>query len=84
MFSTTIMASSTTIPTESTTASNVSKLIEKPNNCIRKIAPIREIGIVMIGTSTVRIRPIKQKMTTITMIKVSASVLTTSKIDSSL
>ena len=72
------------MPTDRTTARRVSRLIEKPNSCIRKTAPIIEIGMAMIGTSTVRMLPMNRKITTITMMRVSTRVLTTSKIDSSI
>ena len=84
MFSTTIIASSTTIPTESTMARSVSKLIVNPSNCMRKIAPINEMGIAMMGTSTVRIRPMNMKITNITMTRVSTRVEVTSLMASSI
>src|SRR5207248_2143851 len=48
------MASSTTNPTESTIASRVRRLRENPKSCIKNNAPMREIGIATIGTSTDR------------------------------
>ena len=62
-FSTTTMASSTTRPTESTIASRVSRLIVKPKTCMRKTAPMSEIGIATIGMMTERHEPRKRKMT---------------------
>ena len=72
------MASSTTSPTDSTIASSVSRLMVKPNTCIRNTAPISDRGIATTGMSTDRNEPRKRKMTTTTMSRVSISVLTTS------
>ena len=48
------MASSTTRPIASTSASKVSVLIEKPSAYIKAQAPINETGIVTSGTMAAR------------------------------
>ena len=50
----------------------------KPNTSIKKTAPISEIGIATTGISTERIEPRKRKITTMTISRVSLSVLNTS------
>ena len=57
------MASSTTRPTASTSASRVSVLIEKPNSHMKVKAPISETGMVTIGTSVARKLRRKTKIT---------------------
>ncbi len=84
MFSTITIASSTTRPTDSTIASSVSRLIVNPAASIRKTAPTSEIGIATIGMSTDRSDPRKRKITTMTMMSVSESVVSTSLIASSM
>ena len=54
MFSSMTIASSTTRPTASTSASRVSVLIEKPNTHISVKAPISETGMVTIGIRVAR------------------------------
>ena len=54
MFSVITMASSTTSPTESTTASIDSTLIENPATYIRKKVPISDTGITIHGISVTR------------------------------
>ncbi len=81
-FSTMTMASSTTSPTESTIANNVSRLMVKPASSIRNTAPISEIGIAITGISTERKEPRKRKMTTTTISSVSTKVWRTSLIAS--
>ena len=76
------IASSTTNPTESTIARSVSRLSVKPNACIKKSAPISEIGMATMGTITDRNDPRNKKMTTMTISKVSIKVFTTSWIAS--
>ena len=72
------MASSTTRPTESTTASSVSRFSEKPKLCIRNTPPMSESGIAASGISTDRSEPRNRKMTMLTMSSVSESVFRTS------
>ena len=72
------MASSTTRPTASTTASSVNRFSVKPKTCIKNTAPMSETGIATSGTNTVRSDPRNRKMTTMTMSTVSVSVRTTS------
>ena len=54
MFSAITIASSTTSPTESTTANIVSTLMEKPETYITKNAPTNDTGITTTGTSVTR------------------------------
>ena len=72
------IASSTTRPTDSTIASSVSKLIVNPATSMRNTAPTSEIGMATTGMSTERIEPRNRKITTITIRRVSVSVLSTS------
>ena len=81
-FSTMMMASSTTRPTESTIASRVSRLMVNPAIIMRKTAPTNETGIAMIGMSTERKEPRKRKMTTMTIRSVTVRVFKTSLIAS--
>ncbi|MNY79298.1 hypothetical protein D3C86_2198690 [compost metagenome] len=48
------MASSTTIPMARTRANKVSRLIEKPNNCIKKNVPIIATGTAIAGIKVER------------------------------
>ena len=57
MFSSTMIASSTTMPIASTIASNVSRLIVKPISSIRNSAPTSDSGTVTAGISTLRNEP---------------------------
>ena len=65
------MASSTTSPTESTTASIDSTLIENPATYIRKNVPMSETGITMHGMSVTRQLRRKRKMMMMTRMKAS-------------
>ena len=71
MFSVITMASSTTSPTESTTASIDSTLIENPATYIRKNVPMSETGITMHGMSVTRQLRRKRKMMMMTRTKAS-------------
>ena len=77
-FSTITIASSTTSPTDSTTASSVRRLSEKPKLCIRNTPPISESGMAASGISTERTEPRNRKMTIETMSSVSDRVFSTS------
>ena len=55
-----------------------------PKTCIRKTAPISEIGMATSGTSTERSEPRNRKMTIATMSSVSVSVFSTSWMASSM
>ena len=66
MFSSTTMASSTTRPMASTSASSVSVLIEKPNSAISANAPIRLTGMVTMGMMEARSVRRKTKITSAT------------------
>ena len=62
-FSTTIMASSTTRPMASTSASRVRILMVKPHISMKVKVPIRDSGIATTGISTERGEPRKTKTT---------------------
>ncbi len=81
MFSVITMASSTTKPTASTTASMESTLMEKPARYMTKKAPISETGITIHGTSVTRQSRKKRKMMMITSTKASYTVCFTSSIE---
>ena len=81
-FSTMTIASSTTKPTARTIASSVSKFKVNPKTCIKKTAPMSEMGIAISGISTERNEPRNRKITTETMASVTTSVLMTSWIAS--
>ena len=71
MFSVITIASSTTRPTESTTASIERTLIEKPARYMRKNVPMSETGITMQGMSVTRQFRRKRKMMMMTNTKAS-------------
>ena len=60
MFSSTTMASSTTRPVASTSASSVRMLSEKPIRYIAAMVPSSETGTVIAGMSVVRSEPRKR------------------------
>ena len=76
-----MIASSTTRPIASTSASRVSRLIEKPNSSITAKVPISDSGIVTTGITTERGEPRKANTTSVTISTVSASVRSTSWIE---
>ncbi|MNL47048.1 hypothetical protein D3C87_1698140 [compost metagenome] len=79
--STTTIASSTTIPMARTSANSVSKLIEKPNNCMKKKVPTIATGTAMAGIS-VDLKSCKNRNTTKnTSIKASIKVCLTWSMD---
>ena len=73
-FSSTTMASSTTRPIASTSASSVRRLIETPNAASSMNEPIRQTGTVTAGISAARKVPRKRKMTMSTSAPVMPSV----------
>ena len=75
-----MMASSTTRPMDSTSASSDSRLIEKPRTSITVKVPISDSGIVMTGISTDRGEPRKANTTSVTISTVSTSDRATSQI----
>src|SRR5258708_21867262 len=77
-FSMTTMASSTTNPVASVIPNRVRELIEKPKTLMKAKVPISETGIVTAGITGARQSSRKKKMTMITMITASSSVVTTS------
>ena len=76
-----MMASSTTSPIASTSASKVSRLMEKPNISIIVKVPIIDSGMAMIGISTDRGEPRNANTTRVTINTASTSVVTTSRIE---
>ena len=80
VFSSTTIASSTTIPIAKIIANSVSKLIEKPNKYKPAKVPINEIGTAIIGISVARQLCKNKKTTNTTNTKASANVLNTSLI----
>ena len=81
MFSSMTIASSTTSPTASTSASRVSVLIEKPNAHMKMNAPTSDTGMVTIGTSVARKLRRKTKITSTTSTIASTIVWNTLSID---
>ena len=75
------MASSTTRPTESTMASIVSTLMEKPSRYMMKNAPMSDTGITIQGTSVTRQSRRKRKIMMITSTNASTTVFFTSLIE---
>ena len=82
-FSSTTMASSTTIPVASTIANRVSVLMEKPNRNRPAKAPIRDTGTAMNGISAARQLCRNTNTTISTSAAASSSVWMTSLIDAS-
>ncbi len=74
-FSTTTIASSTTMPMASTRPNKVRLLSEKPSSAITAKVPTSETGIAMIGISAVRQLCRKIRITTTTRTTASPSVL---------
>ncbi len=78
MFSSTTIASSTTMPVASTIASSVRMLMLKPATYMMKKEPISEIGIAITGISVVRQSRRKTKMMITTSRKAITMVSSTS------
>jgi len=81
IFSRTTMASSTTIPVASRSASSVRMLIEKPASQIPATVPISATGIVIAGMRVARQLSKKMKMMVITMLMASVKENNTSLMD---
>ena len=81
MFSSTTMASSTTRPIASTSASRVSVLIEKPKAYISMKLPTSDTGMVTSGIRVARSDRRKMKMTAVTSATAIAMVWNTSSIE---
>ncbi len=79
-FSTTMMASSTTSPIASTSASSVSRLIENPKISIRVKVPTSDSGIATVGIATERTEPRNRNTTKVTISSASTNVRITSLI----
>ena len=77
-FSTTTMASSTTMPIASTSASSETVLAEKPSASMPAKAPIRLTGIAMVGMMVARRLPRNRNTTTTTSANASTRVFSTS------
>ena len=74
MFSSTTMASSTTRPMESTSASSVMRFTVKPNAARAMKAETRQMGMVTAGMAMVRSDPRKARITRLTSTMVTAMV----------
>ena len=83
MFSITTIASSTTMPVARMMPKSVSVLMEKPISFTNANVPMSETGIVIAGMSVLRQVCRNTKMTRTTSTIASASVFSTSRIDSS-
>ena len=79
--STTTIALSTTIPIANTKANSVIKLMEKPNNCIKKKVPIKEMGTAIAGIKVDLKSPKKTNTTNATNKKASIKVYKTPSMD---
>ena len=79
MFSSTTIASSTTMPVERTMASKVRMLMLKPDTYMMKNDPISEIGIAITGIKVVRQFRRKMKMMRTTSPKAMRMVSSTSR-----
>ena len=82
MFSITTIASSTTMPVASTMPNSVSVLIEKPNSFTNANVPMSDTGIVSAGMIVLRQFCRNRNITSTTSTMASASVFSTSMIDS--
>ena len=82
-FSSTTMASSTTMPIASTMANSVRVLIEKPTIHRPAKVPIRDTGTAIIGMMVARTVCRNTKTTSTTRMAASKMVLTTSLMDAS-
>ena len=80
-FSTTTMASSTTMATASISPNSVSVLMEKPNKDMTASVPMSDTGIVMQGMTTARQFCRNRKMTRTTSRVVSRNVTITSSME---
>ena len=82
MFSSTRMASSTTTPTDSDSASSVMKLMVKPHHFIAMNVPISDVGMEMQTLNVVPIEPRKKNVTIAVSTMPSSSALLTSLMSS--
>ncbi len=82
MFSTTTIASSTTMPMASTMPNSVSVLIEKPNSLTKAKVPISDTGMVRAGMMVLRQFCRNRNITSTTSSNASPRVFNTSVIDS--
>ena len=73
-FSTTTIASSTTMPTASTSPNKVRLFSVKPNIAITKNVPISEIGIAISGISAAR-QVCRKMMTTMTTSRIASRIV---------
>src|SRR5581483_6395467 len=84
MFSTTTMASSTTMPIASTSPNNDKLFSEKPNAASTAPVPTNEIGIAMIGTNAARQLCKNTSTTSATSTTASNNVCSTAEMDFSM
>ena len=82
MFSSITMASSTTNPTDSVSASSVMLLIEKPSAYIAAAVPISDTGTASVGMSVAENERRNRKITSTTSATAIPSVICTSSTDS--
>ena len=73
-FSTTTMASSTTMPTASTSPNKVRLLSVKPNIAMKKNVPISDIGIATSGMTAAR-QVCRKRMTTSTTSRIASRIV---------
>ena len=83
MFSITTIASSTTMPVARMMPNSVSVLMEKSISLMNANAPTSDTGIVIVGMSVLRQLWRNTNMTSTTSAIASASVISTSRIESS-
>jgi hypothetical protein len=76
-----MMASSTTRPIASTSASRVSRLMEKPKASIIAKVPTSDSGIATTGMNTERGEPRNRNTTSTTITSASTRLVTTSSIE---
>ena len=82
-FSSTTIASSTTMPIASTSPNKVSRLMEKPSRYMPAKVPMIETGMAITGMIIARTLCRKRKTTSTTSTIASMKVMTTSSIDTS-
>ena len=82
-FSSTTMASSTTMPMASTSPNRVNRLMEKPSTYMPAKVPMIDTGMAMIGMIIARTLCRKRKTTSTTSAIASAKVMATSSIETS-
>ena len=79
-FSTTTMASSTTMPTASTSPNSDRLFSEKPNSAMKKNVPISDTGIATIGMMAAR-QVCRNRMTTSTTRRIASRIVSMHRVD---